>query len=490
MAFGSQYIYKHAFDFYYVWVPTGSNQVDKSWPTGSISASITNENSFGITNGLYENALTFGGVQATRAIPLIAPADAEGGGGGATGADEAAIPKGSSAIDYLWNVQSLSSSYHEYTIIFGRTTYYREFRFTYNTESFNYYNIGANPANKFGLSSSGFGLTKYPVTSSWVTYEPKMYEANFTWSLESGTSYTAPMTLNTPANPYSKPTARNITKPSYAEAPFLETVAQSSPLPAGTNPTNLTYGNESTGSNDGRFFDLAGGCGITREAISASLVLYEANQDGATLASRNACTIALKQRRLFFPTIITGSSNPYTQTGSAAIGSEWIAFVAGGAGSDVFFDENGGIYNVKFNIKRDIANDFYPDSGGSSELMVYIFDVQTRLQQRAISSSPGDVGYYPPDNNIIRIKNQPEMSFANPATGFLIETFNINVVQYGTPAQLVFEPSGSLVDEKYFGCIIDDVTFCKIGVSTDPNLIKPETTGEESGATKPPPALG
>jgi len=283
-----------------------------------------------------------------------------------------------------------------------------------------------------------------------------MYEANFTWSLQSGTSYNAPKTLTTPANPYSKPTARNITTPSYAEAPFLENAAQSSPLPAGTNPTSLTYGNESTGSNDGRFFDLAGGCGITREAISASLVLYEEFQNSGTLASRNACTIALKRRRLFFPTIITGSSNIFTQTGSAAIGTEWIGTVAGGAGSDAFFDENGGIYNVKFNIKRDIANDFYPDSGGSSELMVYIFDVQSRLQQRGISSSPGDVGYYPPDNNIIRIKNQPEMSFANPATGFLIETFNINVVQYGSNAQLVFEPSGSLVDEKYFGCVIDD----------------------------------
>ena len=72
------------------------------------------------------------------------------------------------------------------------------------------------------------------------------------------------------------------------------------------------------------------------------------------------------------------------------------------------------------------------------------------------------------------------MSFANPATGFLIETFNINVVQYGTPAQLVFEASGSLSTENYFGCIIDDVQFCKVGVSTDPNLIKPETTGEET----------
>ena len=78
------------------------------------------------------------------------------------------------------------------------------------------------------------------------------------------------------------------------------------------------------------------------------------------------------------------------------------------------------------------------------------------------------------------------MSFFNPATGYLIESFNINVVQYGTDAQLVFEASGSLSSEKYFGCIIDDVQFCKVGVSTDPNLIKP-TTGAETIAPAPPP---
>ena len=59
----------------------------------------------------------------------------------------------------------------------------------------------------------------------------------------------------------------------------------------------------------------------------------------------------------------------------------------------------------------------------------------------------------------------------------IIILININVVQYSFPAQLVFEASGSLSAEKYFGCIIDDVSFCKVGVSTDPNLIAPQTTG-------------
>ena len=142
-----------------------------------------------------------------------------------------------------------------------------------------------------------------------------------------------------------------------------------------------------------------------------------------------------------------------------------------------FFTENGGIYNVKFNIKRDVANGYYPDAGEESQLLVYIHNINQTIPVPS-GRIPGAPGWYPPDNNIIRIKNSPEMSFVNPATGYLIESFNINVVQYGTPAQLVFEASGSLSSDKYFGCIIDDVEFCKIGVSTDPALIKPSTPGQ------------
>ena len=70
------------------------------------------------------------------------------------------------------------------------------------------------------------------------------------------------------------------------------------------------------------------------------------------------------------------------------------------------------------------------------------------------------------------------MSFINPATGFLMETFNLNVIQYGLNAQLVFEASGSLANDGYFGCIIDDIEFCQVGVSTDPNLLAPVTIGD------------
>jgi hypothetical protein len=284
--------------------------------------------------------------------------------------------------------------------------------------------------------------------------------------------------------PYAAPTSFDPELPQYAYNQ-LPAIGPNS-LPPDTILSSLIYGDLSTGSHDHRFYDVSGGCGITRAAISASLVEWNTWRSDGTSTGRANATAALKKRRLFFPTISsTGSANgafiaPYA-------GTEWLTFDLGGTSdTTALFDENGGIYNIKFNLMRDIANDFYPDSGEASELLVYIFNVQSRLQQSGNASVPGDVGYYPPDNNIIRIKNSPVMSFFNPATGYLVESFNVNVVQYGTNAQLVFEASGSLSTENYFGCIVDGVQFCKVGVSTDPNLIKPTTTGDETIPELPP----
>jgi len=230
----------------------------------------------------------------------------------------------------------------------------------------------------------------------------------------------------------------------------------------------ITYGDNSTGSNDGRFFDLAGGCGITRSSISASLVAFAASASGTSAGQIASCSVALKNRRLFFPTV--------RSTASVALGnaSAWLSLYYGKGSSD-YFTENGGVYNVKFSLKRDVSNGYYPDSAGGSELLVYIHNINTQAPAPSARIA-GANGWYPPEANIVRVKNTPAMSFYNPATGYLIENFNINVVQYGTPAQLVFEASGSLENSGYFGCIIDDVEFCKVGVTTDPTLIKPTTT--------------
>jgi hypothetical protein len=250
----------------------------------------------------------------------------------------------------------------------------------------------------------------------------------------------------------------------------------------GKNPTNITYGNNSTGSNDGRFFDLAGGCGITRASISASLVQFTANASGISAGQIASCSVALKNRRLFFPTVATSSRS--FATGNSNIWS----YIATGKTSNQFFTENGGIYNVKFTLKRDITYDYYPDETQGSELLVYIHNVNAQVPSPS-NRILGKNGWYPPEANIVRIKNTPAMAFENPDTGYKLETFNINVVQYGFPAQLVFEASGSLANDGYFGCIIDDVEFCKVGVTTDPGLIKPlnfvdKNTPELLAATK------
>lgn len=203
-------------------------------------------------------------------------------------------------------------------------------------------------------------------------------------------------------------------------------------------------------------FDLqpvvnSGAAGITRFHVSQS---YVTTSGGSFTTAEKA--IAYKQRRFYFP-----FSGPLT--GSV-------------------FTENGGIYNVKFRLKRyqsgsNSQNWFVPDTG--SYLMAYIFDVSSSFDG---ISSEGQPGYYPPTQNIIKIGNQitsngyniPPILFYDSASGYLYDEYDINLIQYGTPGQLVFEPSGN--NGAYFACAIDDVEFCKIGTTTDPYYIKPPSS--------------
>ena len=434
-------IYKHAFDFLYKWVPTGSGVItDVSWSQHQTTTGVNMSASWYDLH--WDNINNPSPGYSTRHTSSITTKDG-------------ALAWASPAADLLWNVLTPSMSYIQ--SIGGGGAASTTYRFTYNSESL---------FRKEFLPSIELGVLTYPITSSWIAYEPRMIKyasgSTSTGYVIRGTNvgvYFPAAVLNPATTVYSLPSAYTPPTTTYPNV--------------GQNPTMITYGNNSTGSNDGRFFDLAGGCGITRASISRSFVEFAASASGTTPGQIASCSVALKKRRLFFPTVRPTGSAAYTNADIwLALGDTNSAVYTNRA--NAYFDQNGGIYNVKFTIKRDITYNYYPDSGPESTLLVYIHDVNKQVPQPT-NRIPGASGWYPPENNIVQIKNDPALSFANPATGYLVEYFNINVIQYGTPAQLVFEASGSLASNKYFGCIIDDVEFCKIGVSTDPALIKPET---------------
>lgn len=444
-------VYTHAFDFYYKWIPTGSGALaNLAWSQNYVYNNGTTPANAAMSASWY-NFPSVGIPSATGSILTRHTSSVT--------TTDGALAWSSAASDLLWNVLTPSMSYVQSNDTIRYDTTYR---FTYNSESLHY--------REFRVLGGTFGVATYPITSSWIAYEPRMISiasgsASTGYRIRgTGTAYFPASAPSTTINPvYSLPSAYTPPTTTY---PVV-----------GQNPSTITYGSNSTGSNDGRFFDLAGGCGITRANVSASLVNFNASASGVTAAPIAFCTTALKKRRLFFPTV-------YTSSGSIAAGNaaSWV-ILATGRTSNQFFTENGGIYNVKFTLKRDTARDYYPDAVGGSELLVYIHNINTQVPL-PVNRIPGADGWYPPEANIVRVGNTPAMSFINPATGYLIETFNINLIQYGTPAQLVFEASGSLTNNGYFGCIIDDVSFCKIGVTTDPLLIKPTTIAQSIQAQR------
>jgi len=242
-------------------------------------------------------------------------------------------------------------------------------------------------------------------------------------------------------------------------AMFIDTLPANSQFTASYNRAVISAsykpqpGNRlGTSSFDLQYPVNSGAAGITRFDISQSYVTT--SNPGVFSIAQQAT--AYKQRRFYFP-----FSGPLT--GSV-------------------FTENGGIYSVKFRLKRyqsgsNSSNWFSPDTG--SYLMLYIFDVSSSYNGVPTQGQPG---YYPPSQNIVKIGNQittngyniPPIQFYDSVTGYLYDEYEINLIQYGTPGQLVFEPSGD--PGSYFGCAVDSVEFCKIGVTTDPYYIKPPKT--------------
>ena len=466
MAF-KEFIYVHAWDFFYKWTPTGSLELPNGWP----DADFTDNADTGL--GRVEQCFYNFGAAIPNAMSTRNTGSIGDSGSGA-------LPWGTMASDMLWNCLTPTQSSREVTQSYdpGRGSYTNitKYNFTYSSASFAF-----DHGNPLQNETGGTGPAVYPITSSWKAIDPLMTASNMQYVVQGAndTNNLFPATIQQNGfgdKPYAGPATRAESIPAFMEFGSNATNIDASFAP-GTNPDMITYGVKATGSFDGRYYDLAGGIGISRKAVSASLVDFNQWGGSSTSGYRESASIALKQRRLFFPTV--------EATASLELGTEWIGSIASnytgtsGLNTKLIFDTNGAIFNVKFNLKTNSLADMEPDSGVGSELLIYIFNVKPRINTPSNRMLPAtSAGYYPPESNIIRVKNlNPVMSFINPATGFLMESFNINVVQYGAPAQLVFEASGSLTDDNYFGCVIDDVSFCQVGVSTDPELLKPETAG-------------
>lgn len=362
-----------------------------------------------------------------------------------------ALPWGSPANDFLWNVTTPSWSFTDSSSVqtnLGNpaTVVDRFFRINLNsTQSFL-----SRSRREYGSLTTTVGVAVYPVTSSWKIYDHKFISGSTTASFRYIHTVDAVKVYPT------------FIGSQYTFTATDQTLTVAYPM----NYPSIT-GN-STGSIDGQYFDRSNGAGITRADISASFAKYNANSGSNTATALRLSTQALKERRLFFPV-------PYSGSGTTN-GTDYWFKAKTGQRIDSIFTENGGIYNIKFTLKRDTDLDCYPDS--STFMTAFIHNVVPQIPSSS-ARTPGASGWYPPDNNIVTIGNSygitPVMSFYDPASGYNYEYFDFNLIQYGYPAQLCLEASGSSANGTYFGVIVNDIQICKIGVTTDPAFIKPQT---------------
>lgn len=366
-----------------------------------------------------------------------------------------AIPWGSHACDFLWNTLVPSWSISEADNQPDEPPYWdtnvtRFYIPSYNSESFH---------KKYQTNGSSFGVSTYNVTSSWRVLDPKIKSSGFfhLHSLTGSSVY-----------------------PTYISSTPIST--QESQQTLDNNSYKIIYpvlNAQSTSSIDGQYFDQAGGAAISRLDIRASLYTASISASSNTTTGLDHMTRALKARRLFFPTTVSGSGT----TG----GTDYWFKKYTGYGVNEIFTENGGIYNVQLTLKKAKigSSDWTPSSG--SFMTVFIHNVNAQVPHTT-QRVPGADGWYPPDNNIITIGNAydggPALSFFDIQTGYIVEKFNFNVIQYGYPAQFCIEVSGSYADNQSFGIIVDDIQICKIGVTTDPRFIKPTTISQATRNTR------
>jgi hypothetical protein len=369
----------------------------------------------------------------------------------ASNATYRALPWGSHACDFLWNATVPSWSYADSDWLPGTVRGYK-------TRSWQVSLLSSQSFHK-NYRSSTFGVDKYSITSSW-----RVYDGKFSSTSVSHFNYVISESALSPLG-----------NPPYVST--FPTFIGSSVLSGQTDQSNyiaydVTYPNISGNatSSDGQYFDQGGGVGITRASIQASLTTASVSSSNDTATGLRQLTEALKSRRLFFPT-------PYSGSGTSGGTDYWLKAYTGYK-ADEIFNENGGIYNVQLTLKKDVTADYYPDS--NTLMTAFIHNIVPAIPSASARLSGAD-GWYPPDNNIVVIGNgygsSPVMTFYDVQTGYFVEKFNFNVIQYGYPAQFCLEASGSLTDSASFGIIVDDLQICKVGVTTDSRFIKPTTIG-------------
>lgn len=371
-----------------------------------------------------------------------------------------AFPWGSAACDFLWNCTVPSWSYQDSSSVVPN---WEGLPGTENIVD-RYWKVNMYSSRSFyrdnlaGVAS--LGVASYPVTSSWTAVDAKF----FATASGSGVSGAIFRYLHSTASQTIYPTYIGSVYKSVAEPDRSSEIAYNIAWPNTTGNALSTF--------DNRYFDIGSGIGITRAAVNQSLVTMSVSASATSGIGLQDFRRALKQRRLFFPIPVSGSGT----TGGT---DYWFKSNTSYNSSEIF-DTNGGIYNVQFTLKKSVnLYDYLPDNG--TFMTIFIHDVQTEAPTPT-NRVAGTSGWYPPANNIVTIGNQyglaPEIAFTDPQTGHLVERFNFNVIQYGYPAQLCIEVSGSLADDKYFGILVDEIQICKVGVTTDPKFIKPTTVAQ------------
>jgi len=319
-------------------------------------------------------------------------------------------------------------------------------------------------------------------TGSTVLYDNIYWNVNWKTKSTAGGSYTLSNTYYSPFDITNVLGSAIEYKTTSSWLVFDELMDDGPPSSYAVDYPNL----EDTSSIDARYFTYGPSCCINKNNVNDDWgrFNYPAGFSIAPTSTRNNSVV---RNRLFWPRVTTVDQSKANKR------------LPG------YFTENGGVYQVSFKVKAwpgTNSNYYYtPDSGSS--LLVYIHNVYTPTYKEIPGANistifDGQDGNYPPIQNVVTITFDQNTQWIDSLSGYKYAQFNTTLVQYGSFAQLVFEANGSNFSEDWswngtqwnyapvgpvprppvvFGGCIDDIQICKIGRTTDPYYIRPETVG-------------